>query len=59
MLISAYVVDLTTDSPVNQLAPTQFEESLPQGQVREQGTNASAIVLDDVIDLSTPVKQKR
>jgi hypothetical protein len=55
------VIDLTADSPVYHLAPTQFEESLTQRQVRVQNGNCSPVVIDDDDDdddISVPVKQK-
>ncbi|XP_021937361.1 LON peptidase N-terminal domain and RING finger protein 2-like isoform X2 [Zootermopsis nevadensis] len=51
----AYVVDLTIDSPMNH--PIQHE-SLPQRRARMQ-RREGVPVIDDIIDISTPVKQKR
>jgi hypothetical protein len=55
-IIVADFIDLTVDSPANELAPTQFEGSLPERRVRDRTSN---VVVDDVIEISTPVKKRR
>jgi hypothetical protein len=49
--VAGSVVDLTGDSPVNQLASVPIA-----GQT---GTNQSVILLDDSFDVSSPAKQTR
>jgi hypothetical protein len=59
MSVSVRVLDLTGDSPTTDVAPTQLGESMPRKQNRVWHRNSSVIVLDNVIDLTSPAKQER
>jgi hypothetical protein len=56
--VAGSVIDLTVDSPVNQLAAVYTAGSFA-GETGDSSTNQSVIVLDDTIDISTPATQKR
>jgi hypothetical protein len=49
--VAGSVIDLTGDSPVNQLAPVE--------NAGQTSTNQSVIFLDDSMDVSSPAKQAR
>jgi hypothetical protein len=51
MPVAGSAIDLTGDSPVNQLAPLQ--------NTGQSSANDSVILLNDSIDLSSPAKQAR
>ncbi|XP_069674268.1 E3 ubiquitin-protein ligase RNF4-like isoform X2 [Periplaneta americana] len=58
-LIPDFIVDLTIDSPPNEVAPTQLGDARPRRRPRAVSRNESIIVLDDVIDLSSPSNSKK